>query len=195
MRPIAGACRVAGLVVAVSLIAAPAIAAPITYLESVSGDLPNSSRLPRVSLTLLLFELGSNIVSGRLGGPDPLDSFAFVIPGGTELVSARVELVDVVPDVQIAGWWFKRGSTLFDGGSLLETVAAPSPGSTSFGGTRRPGTYNLSNFGIQGPNGSDFLADYTFTFDLAPQAVPEAGMLALISIGLTGFSSRRRWRR
>ena len=62
------------------LFANGAIAAPLHYQESVSGDLPGS---PTITLQ---FDIGTNTVQGSssitIGG---FDSFQFTIPSGTSL--------------------------------------------------------------------------------------------------------------
>src|SRR5262245_16322031 len=71
-----------------------AVAVPVNYQESVSGDLPESG----MPLPTFTFDIGLNTVSGRFGtdisyGAD-FDSFAFTIPPGMQLTAGRVDLVD-----------------------------------------------------------------------------------------------------
>lgn len=70
--------------------ALPVAAAPLSYVESVSGDLPESSGFP-----VLMLGAGNNTVSGSqffsaIGGVSgDFDSFRFVVPTGMHLVSVK----------------------------------------------------------------------------------------------------------
>jgi hypothetical protein len=192
MSSIASFRVIASVLVAALLVAAPASTSPITYDESVDGDLTSPFNAP---LKLLLFDSGINTVSGRLGVSGDFDSFAFSIPIGLGLVSASVELVDVAGDVEGVGWFFRRGQIEWNHGQFLQTVAADSPGTTELLVPQPDGLFTLSQFAIQysTPEG---VADYRFTFDVGelPVPVPEPEIVALMSIGLTGLKIVRRRR-
>jgi len=196
MSLIASSRRVARLVAVGLLVAAPAVAAPIAYQESVDGDLPSPLITP---LKVLALDFGVNTVSGRLGYPGgalDFDSFAFTLPDESALLSGRVELVDVVGNIEGVGWDLRRGSPYWGEGHYVQLVNPESPGFLDLvirPSQQQGGLYALSMFAIQHSDPKPS-ADYTFTFDVGPP-VPEPGMLILTSIGLAALSLRRQQRR
>jgi len=90
--------------------------APINYSETVSGDLGTAFPAP-----VLMFDLGSNIVSGTLfndfSGFGDLDAFAFSIPTGAQLTSVSYSWnvgptpVTGAPNVTYVRWLLGDGNT------------------------------------------------------------------------------------
>lgn len=179
--------------IAAAVFATTSSAAPLAYQESVSGDLPGIGVLP-----ILTLDIGSNTVSGTTGFPvePPLDfdSFAFMIPVGSVLVSASVQLMDVAGntgDFVIASWRLYSGSSTADSGTLIELLEASSPGSDALTSTPLgAGLYNFTALGLGVSLVS--LANYTFTLTLREaQAIPEPGTLLLAGLALAGLASTR----
>jgi len=175
-------------------VTAAANAGPINYQESVSGDLPTfGSPLPTFT-----FDVGTNTISGTFGlnTNADFDSFAFVVPAGMRLVSAKVTLADGpgVGDMSAAGWSLYSGSANAAGGSFLESVSPTSPGVYSFLSTPLgPQTYNIAAnfFSWGGP--SPVSANYVFSFDVV--ATPEPVSLVVFGgliVGGAGVALRRR---
>lgn len=182
--------QLAGAVATLAL-AGAAQAAVVTYQESVSGDLGSG-----LTLTTFSFGVGVNTVSGNTGYSfsTDLDSFAFIVPVGAELVAAQIQLTDTVGDLIGALWLFNSGSLSGFGGSLLEQISAPSPGTLVF--TKPPlgaGDYNMTAASLSGTGLSNF-ADYTFSFTLrSVNQVPEPSTILLIGVAaLAGATARRR---
>lgn len=166
----------------------PASATPILYDESVDGDLPG------LELTLLLLGTGPNIVRGEttiaFSPHFDIDSFMFVVPSGTRLVSGRVDLEDSVGDMVEVHWSFQDGP--FGDISLLESLTPSSPGSATFKTTPRgSGTYYVIGGGFVFDND---LASSSYEFRLEVSAVPEPASSFLMWLGIASALSFRRRR-
>ena len=172
-----------------------ASAAPITHLESVSGDLPGAA----FPLPVLAFDVGTNTVSGQFGrnrtGRADFDSFAFTIPSGAVLVSGGVTLTDVQGDITNSGWVFFSGSADAFTGTQLEALNVLSPGTASLTPVPLgPGTYNMTQtaFGIEPALFDPHTANYTFQFDVRAEvatAAVSAPAPAGLVLALTGLSA------
>ena len=99
-------CRALGaLALVFAASTSPAVAVPLNYAESISGDLSGPLVLGS-PLTILAFDIGLNTVSGRFRLVDnnvtalnDFDSFAFTIPTGAALVTGGVSVTDSEGDI------------------------------------------------------------------------------------------------
>src|SRR5688500_10367968 len=164
---------------ALALLPGVSRAAPVSYDESIDGDLPDFGG-PLPQPPTLDFDTGANTVTGTMDVNTPdRDSFAFRIPEGLQVVSGGVVMSDAVPDFHSATWQLKTGNVAFQG-TLLGPVSPDSPGSASLPVLPlAAGTYQLDWTGSGGAGGS--VGAYTFTFNVAP--VPEPASLSLLALG------------
>jgi hypothetical protein len=166
-----------------------ASAAPITYIESVSGDL---SGLAPAVFTL---DEGLNTVSGTTGftsSTNDFDSFAFVVPDGLQVNGIKVIISDISGDFDDAIWGLYHGGTGLNEGTRLQFVTVPAPGSFSVPAVPLPaGSYNFSA-ARNDFTGSPVSADYTFIIDAAPVPEPATSLSALAIAAALAFHRRRR---
>jgi len=176
---------------------APAAAAPITYSESVSGDLGAS--LPASSIFAL--DAGVNTVSGTLaftntGGLEQ-DSFALSVPIGMQLTAISFAFATTLAGVTTAAEKF----FLLDNDNIVsfpflafQTIdvlgASPFDAFTS-ALPLGPGIYGMLDNGGH-IDGAGFTTDYTWSLTVEPvTAVPEPVSLVLLGAGLCGALVRR----
>lgn len=185
---------------ALVFVSARASATPVSYSESVSGDLP--FLLP---LTPPLdFDLGLNTVSGNMHlrpGSGDTDSFAFSIPTGAQLTNINLSLVTTVDSgTQLANTrWAVVVGNAFSFPPIVEQqfdLLVGSPGSVLGGALTLPaGLWGIQSYGgtyggsLEGGVSTDYT--WTFTVEPAPSAVPEPASLMLLTSGLFGAIVRR----
>ena len=178
-------------VMVVGLIAAGSVArgTPLSYEESVSGDLA----LP--SPTFLL-DIGANTISGttewKLSGEMDLDTFLFVVPSGTVLASINFAFGTTGTAIEAGLFYLLFDTTPVEsafGDPLLDVTGT---GSVAF----LPGifplpadTYKLSSGGAsKNPALSAFSTDYTWTLNVA--SVPDStSTLGLLGVAWAGLAS------
>ena len=164
-------------------------AAPFSYSEAVSGDLPTGDTLP-----LFTLDIGINTVSGTFGtdGIDPdFDSFAFKVPRHSELTAGQVALTDVMGNVISGEWQLRARSAKYIEGALIEFINADSPGIDSLDSVpQRSSIYNISHVSFLSSLPAA-RANYIFTFELAP-VIPEPASAVMMLIGGGGMLRRRR---
>jgi hypothetical protein len=164
-----------------------ASAATLNYIESVDGELPFFATSP---FTLPL-DLGANTVSGQFvaGGLEPdFDSFAFLIPAGSQLISFHVVLADVSGDLITADWRVEAGSPDSFAGTFVGFLLADSPGIGTLPNVPlSPAVYSVTHTSnlVVDPSAT---ATYTFTFVLVPE--PATSTLLLLG-AISALCSRR----
>jgi MYXO-CTERM domain-containing protein len=173
----------------------------LTYTESTQGDLPSEGLLKTLNL-----DAGTNHVYGsasvrgvtNVGAVADLDSFAFVVAEGQQLVQISAQLWDATGNMNWVGWRLYQSATAQhdDGISLSVTLQSFSPGTDTVDGAWGAGLYqlrntNLSWFGTE----QEPLAVADYRIDLvvrdAIPAVPEPGTWLMAAAGLALLAARR----
>jgi len=175
----------------------PAGASPISYTESVSGDLVSGLPAP----TVFTLDVGVNTVSGTSTfGPtsSDFDSFAFDVPVGMQVTDISYAFVRT--GTATAGF---TGFALDNGNPgafpLLAQQIVNLFGASPVGmfATTLPlgaGIYSVQNESLSRA-GIDWTDDYTWSLTVTSTAagVPEPASLVLLGSGLVGAGARR-WR-
>jgi PEP-CTERM motif len=175
----------------------PAAATPISYSESVSGDLVAALPAP----TVLTLDVGVNTVSGTthlLPDVDG-DSFAFSVPVGMVVTNVSFAFVRTRGGTagQI-GFVLDNGNTIFVppvlAQQLVDLFGASPVVMFASGLPLSAGTYGITTSSVSEAGGG-WTADYTWSLTVAPTAtsVPEPASVALLGSVLLGAGARR-WR-
>jgi|SRR6185437_1182205 len=169
----------------VTLSGSALLAAPVDYLESISGDLSQGG--PWHAFT---FDVGVNTISGSIGLTDA-DNFLFTVPDGMTITSASAELTDAqtgTGDIIYAEWDLDTGK-IVGLGTRIQEFRVPSPGSVAISTPINPGTYNIDQASLRT---SDFdittTSDYTFSFTV----IPEPASLCAVALAVPLLLGRRR---
>lgn len=179
-----------------ALLLSSGVAFALDYSESVSGDLSNNNLAP----TPLIFGLGVNTITGRMGRPDggeiDPDYFTFTLQPGWSLISIALETVDVIDNSFYA---IASGTTISDTNSAthLSNVLMGQPGEylddltagAYFGGIGLPfpvgpGTYTVwfQEAAVE--------RNYRMSYTVVPE--PTAAVAVLGGVGLLLTLRRRR---
>jgi len=190
--------RVFVIVALITVASSAAFATPITYQESVSGDLPSGGG------STLLFDFGTNTVSGNLSwfAVADLDFFKFAVPTGGTLTSIDLSFVttasasggvinwDLTDQTPMPTFLGTQGIGLIGSGFSLPFFAGLLP--------RTSDTYGIaSSFSVSGTPSlqNGFSTDYTWRINVAsvPDVASTFGLLGFVCAGL-GAATRLRQR-
>jgi len=168
-----------------------ASAIPLTYIESVSGDLAGQT---------LAFDVGINSVFGRQGLTNPitpvtvfdLDFFLFSLPAGTQLTQVTYTVLATSGTLSGGPSYIldDDGALPFLGtASINRLVSTPQ---NLFAGALplSAGTYGLVQDNAT-PTSTDFwVVDYRWDYTVSTTSVPEPQSLTLLTIGLGAIVGR-----
>lgn len=196
---------------AVSLVGTALHAQPAMYLESVSGDLSNNNAAP----TLLNFDVGLNIVDGRMGRPGTgaidRDIFSFTLNPGEILTGFNVITYQPVTSANVGSFLaISMGNLITTANASNHLSNALVTGSGDILSTLAAGAYSDTVGQPSMTNGfSQPLGEGTYTvwfqelssfvdyrLGLTVSAVPEPSTYALLGAGVLGLlCMQRRLRR
>ena len=188
-------------------LAGPAGATPISYIESVSGDLAG---FPTAAFQ---FGEGENTISGSTGvhiGTCPhsicadFDSFSFTVAAGSAVTAISFTYtLDAIESNTASSAWVLCSGLPPDQPACVQNLLAVShvdhfaapPGPNVFATLALPlgeGTYTILEdslgFFPSGPQGA-WLADYTWTFDVVTIPEPSSGSLVALALVLLAFGA------
>ena len=166
---------------AVAILAAGSVlAAPISYQESVGGDLPDLAD----AVSIFVLDLGSNTVSGQISSEVDFDNFAVEIPVGMRLDSITLQGTGTVQ----MQYMLAQGFT-----SKAASVDYVAPAIVTLTHLSAPGTYLVRQVRNASPKGFG-PTDYTWTFNVSSTtaATPEPASIGLAGMALLGLIAARR---
>ena len=200
----------------VTVLGGSALATPVSYSESVSGDLDYGGRGPPSHL--FVFDAGVNTITGTMAGSFPatgpsvtdLDGFQFSLGSNLRLDSVTVAytfrgtpnntspdpaavcseyvLYSTGPRTQITA---NRALLLYTNACLTGIADVTSGG--ALWTTALPltnGTWEVSNNALTTAYGGGYV-DYTYSFNVTPVPVPGAAWLFGGALALLGVARRR----
>ena len=112
------------------------------------------------------------------------DSFAFTIPAGMSFTSGGVQLTDAAGDIRSTQFTVLTGSNWMEGTVIQNALFPASPGTAFFTGLPLgPGTYDVSQLGIDINGSFPSTSDYVFTLnvDSVQGEVPEPSTAGLFA--------------
>ena len=180
---------------------APAAAAPFTFSEAVSGDLPGAVPAPSV----FVLDVGVNTIAGtETFGAFAIvnfDSFAFLVPVGTQLTSISYAFATTfsIPVTQGEIGYTLDNDNAFPAAPILgfqnvDLFGASPVAMFTAALPLGPGTYGLqqSRAFIQEPGPAAWTDDYTWSLTVQSTAVvPEPASVLLLGTALAGAAVGR----
>lgn len=166
------------------MITGHAYAIPISYDESVNGDLNGSQNLALgVGLNTVM---GTITFSNNIFIATDFDIFDFSVAVGSSLTTITIDIA-LLP---VGSGVFSSSGWRLNEWEYSEGVAIPSTGLSLFTAALplSSGNFNIANYSLAGSLPADTgwrTAAYTMSLDVT--AVPEPSILALMSVGLIGL--------
>jgi hypothetical protein len=194
-------CRALGVLAAGWLLAVIANASPLSYDESIDGDIPGEGPLKTLAL-----DYGVNTVAGTMhvstsagSASMDLDPFFATMPGGARLRSARVDIDyhDTTGNTAVYDLFWELGPHLNPTAQAcfgLETATVLCSESESAGGTIFTGFALGEPFFSVLPSSVTSAVDFAFPYggqfsyslQLEVLGIPEPSTVSLLGLGLLG---------
>ena len=161
-------------------------ATPITYDESIDGDITGFIEILAGPGLNLDFDVGINTVSGTTtitADSHDDESFTFAIPTGTTLTNISVN--GVTSGVAGGSWLWGIRETPTGATIAIDSLRNRNPSKDHFLSSIMPLAAGNYSFHLEGIGGLNHSLDYTFAFDVTAVPIPPA--LWLFSSGLLGL--------